>query len=172
MASVSKLVPLIIKWEGGFIHDPLDLGGATNKGVTIATYEAYCRSKGYPKPTIEKLKNMPNEQWAEILKTMYWDKWQADKINNQSIANILVDWVWASGNYGIKLPQKLLGVEIDGIVGNKTLAAINSSNPKELFDKIKAERMAFIDRICESRPANNRFKKGWLNRLNDFKFES
>ena len=28
-----KLAPFILKWEGGFVNDPLDLGGATNKGV-------------------------------------------------------------------------------------------------------------------------------------------
>lgn len=38
-----KLAPFILKWEGGFINDPDDLGGATNMGVTIGTYETYCR---------------------------------------------------------------------------------------------------------------------------------
>jgi hypothetical protein len=35
---------------------------------------------------------------------MYWDKWKADKIENQSIANLLVDWVWTSGKWGIIFP--------------------------------------------------------------------
>ena len=48
MADVNKLAPFIIKWEGGFVNEPDDLGGATNMGVTIGTYEAYCRKKGYP----------------------------------------------------------------------------------------------------------------------------
>lgn len=56
MADVNKLAPFILKWEGGFVNDPDDLGGATNMGVTIGTYEAYCRKKGYPKPTVERLK--------------------------------------------------------------------------------------------------------------------
>lgn len=172
MADVKKLVPFILKWEGGYVNDPDDLGGATNKGITIATYEHYCRMKGYPKPTIERLKNITNEQWTDILKTLYWDKWLADRIINQSVANILVDWVWASGSYGIKLPQKLLGVTIDGIVGNKTLAAVNEYKDQfKLFQMIRNERTDFIDRICVSRPTNNKFKKGWLNRINDLKFE-
>ncbi len=172
MADVNKIVSLTLKWEGGFVNDPDDLGGATNKGVTIGTYEAYCQKKGYPKPTIECLKNISDEQWKDILKTLYWDKWQADNINNQSIANILVDWIWASGAYGIKIPQKILGVPIDGIVGPKTIAAINSyPDQKELFDKIKQERIDFIERIVTNRPTNKKFKRGWLNRLNDIKFE-
>lgn len=37
MANINKLKPFILKWEGGFVDDPADLGGATNKGVTIGT---------------------------------------------------------------------------------------------------------------------------------------
>ena len=172
MADVNKIVPFILKWEGGFVNDPDDLGGATNKGVTIGTYEAYCRKKGYPKPTIERLKNLTQEQWKDILKTMYWDKWKADEIENQSVANILVDWVWASGKHGIVRPQIILGVVADGIVGNKTLEAVNSyPDQKKLFDLIKADRIQFIKEIVEKRPANKRFEKGWLNRINSLKYE-
>ena len=31
----------------------------------------------------------------------------------------------------------MLGVTVDGIVGPKTIAAVNSRNPRELFDQIK-----------------------------------
>ena len=171
MADVNRLAPFILKWEGGFVNDKDDLGGATNMGVTIGTYEAYCRKKGYPRPTVERLKNLSKEQWTEILKTMYWNRWQADGIVSQSVANICVDWVWASGVHGIKRAQKILGVNPDGIVGPVTLTALNSRSPLPLFGEIKNERIKFIDEICASRPANNKFKKGWLNRINDLKFE-
>lgn len=171
MADVRKLAPFILKWEGSFIDDPDDLGGATNMGVTIGTYEAYCRKKGYSKPTVERLKNLTKEEWTEILKTMYWDRWKADEIKSQSVADILVDWVWASGAHGIKIPQRLLGVKVDGIVGPKTIAAVNAKNPRELFDMIKIARFDFIEDICHQRPTNNKFKRGWMNRINDIKFE-
>lgn len=171
MANVNKLAPWILKWEGGFVNDPDDLGGATNKGVTLSTYMQYCRKKGYPVPTVERLKNLSDREWTEILKTMYWDRWKADQIVDQSVANILVDWVWASGAHGIKIPQRLLGVTVDGIVGPKTIAAVNSRNPRELFDLIKIARFDFIEDICRKRPVNNKFKRGWLNRINDFIFE-
>lgn len=170
MAQVSKLSPFILQWEGGFVNDPDDLGGATNKGVTIGTYEEYCRKKGYPKPSIERLKNLSNQEWEDILKSMYWDRWRADEIKNQSVANILVDWVWASGVHGIKKPQDLVGVIPDGIVGQKTIAAVNSKNQIELFEAIKDARIAFIDDICRKRPANNKFRKGWMNRINNLKY--
>lgn len=172
MAEAKLLADFILSWEGGFVNDPDDLGGATNRGVTIATYEAYCKKKGYPKPTVERLKNLSKEQWCDIMKTMYWDRWKGDEIKSQSVANILVDWVWASGVHGIKIPQKILGVKVDGIVGAKTLNALNSKNPREIFDRIKIARFDFIEDICRARPKNNKFKRGWMNRLNDIVFES
>ena len=40
MADVRKLAPFILKWEGGFVNDPDDLGGATNMGVTIGAWKS------------------------------------------------------------------------------------------------------------------------------------
>lgn len=171
MADVRKLVPIILKWEGGFVNDPDDLGGATNKGVTIGTYTQYRKSKDLSLPTIEDLKNISDDEWMDILKALYWDRWKADRIVSQSIANILVDWVWASGIHGIKRPQRILGVKDDGVVGSITINALNKyNNQQELFDKIKEDRVKFIEEICLKRPTNSKFKRGWLNRLNDFNF--
>ena len=94
MANVNKLKPFILKWEGGFVNDPDDLGGATNKGITLTTYKEYRKRKGLPDPSVDDLKNISDEEWTEVLKTMFWDRWQANRIENQSVANILVDWVW------------------------------------------------------------------------------
>ena len=188
MANIDKLIPFILKWEGGFVNDPTDRGGATNNGVTLATYEAYCKRKGYPRPTVERLKNIPDAHWREIVKTMFWDKWKADDIHSQKVANILVDWVWGSGIHGIKKPQALLGVKVDGIVGDKTLSAVNFADPEELFDAIYQERVKFLNAIVSNSVAayekkigrkatdaellkytQKRFIKGWLNRLQDIK---
>lgn len=188
MANIDKLIPFILKWEGGFVNDPTDKGGATNKGVALATYEAYCKRKGYPRPTVERLKNIPDAHWRDIVKTMFWDKWKADDIHSQKVANILVDWVWGSGIHGIKKPQALLGVKVDGIVGDKTLSAVNFADPEELFDAIYQERVKFLNAIVSNSVAayekkigrkatdaellkytQKRFIKGWLNRLQDIK---
>lgn len=171
MAQASKLVPFILRWEGGFVNDPDDLGGATNKGITMDTFEAYCRKKGYPKPTVERLKNITDTDWYEVFKTLYWDRWKADEIKSQAVANILVDWVWASGVHGIKRPQRILGVTVDGLVGTKTLSYLNSADPKCLFEAIKADRIKFIDEICKARPKNDKYRKGWLNRINAITYE-
>lgn len=169
MADVKVLAPFILSWEGGFVNDPDDRGGATNKGVTMATYEAYCKKKGYPRPTLERLQNLSNDQWLEILKTMFWDRCKADGIASQDIANILVDWVWASGTWGIIHTQRILRVKDDGIVGPKTLAAINNASPKVLFARIWLYRKKHFELIAGC-PGQAKFLRGWLRRLAGIKY--
>ena len=168
MADYRKLKPFILRWEGGYINDQADLGKQTNKGVTLSTY----RSVFGKNKTVSDLKKITDEQWEFIFKKFYWDKWKADDIKDQNVANILVDWLWCSGSYGIKIPQMVLGVSVDGIVGSKTIAAINARDGRELFDTIKQERKDFIDRICQTRPQNRKFKNGWMNRINSLAYET
>ena len=166
MAKSEILKPFILSWEGGFANIPGDRGGATNKGVTIATY----RSVFGKERTVEDLKTITDIEWLHIFNTLFWSRWKADQIQSQAIANLLVDWVWTSGNYGIKIPQRVLGVSIDGIVGPKTLAAINGyPNQNELFAKLWHEREDFFSRIATG--AQKKFLKGWLNRLNGIRYE-
>lgn len=185
MAKLENFIPFLINWETsvkdpslsneqlfakaaakGIAKDPDDRGGATMVGITIGTYREYCTRKKKPTPTDATLSKLTYSEWLEILKTMFWDRWQADLIADQRVAEILVDWVWTSGSYGITIPQRLLGVKADGIVGPKTIATLNHQNPNELFQKIKQSRLSYIDQICRSRPANTKFRTGWLRRLN------
>ena len=173
MADINKFIPVLLKWEGGYVNDPADAGGPTKMGVTLKTWQAH----GYDKNgdgVIDKedVKLITREDMIErILRPHYWNRWRADEIRSQALANILVDWVWGSGYYGITIPQGMLGVKQDGIVGEKTLSAVNNHpDPEALFERIKQRRYVFFHTICESRPANRRFLKGWLNRLNDFKW--
>lgn len=167
MADYTKLIPIVKKWEGGYVNHPLDKGGPTNSGVTIATFRSvYGKNK-----TVKDLKNMTSEQWRYIFKTRFWDLWQADSIDNQAIANLLVDYVWASGVYGIKYPQQVLGVKADGIVGKKTLAALNEYPDKEeLFYRLWDRRKEHFDAIVAKNPKQKVFYLGWINRLNAFKW--
>ena len=190
MSNIEKIIPFIIKWEAstvgtglsnsqlfdkartkGWSNNPNDAGGATMIGVTLATYQSYCKGKGLPQPSADDLKKIQYQTWLVILKSLYWDKWKADTIDNQSIANMLVDWAWLSGKNGIVIPQRLLGVTQDGIVGPKTIEAINKLDSKTFFDQLYKARLKYIDDIIANRPANKVFKTGWLNRLNDLKYE-
>ena len=209
MADINKIIPFFIKWESGlpvkyrslpvreqfemarqtaFANDPADSGGATMCGVTIGTFTSYRKKVGKPAPTVADLKNITFDEWLDILRTLYWNRWKADQIKSQKIANILVDWVWGSGAHGIKIPQRILGVKVDGIVGQKTLNAVNFADPDELFDALFKARVNFLNDIVSKSVAayerkigrrateqeklkhtNKRFIKGWLRRLNDIK---
>ncbi len=185
MAKLENFIPFLVFWETsvkdpslsheqlfakakakGIANDPDDRGGATMVGITIATYREYCTRKKKPALSPSALSKLTYSEWLEILKTMFWDRWQADLIVSQRIAQILVDWVWTSGSYGITIPQRLLGVKADGIVGPKTLAALNCREPNEFFGEIKQARISYIDQICRRRSANTKFRTGWLRRLN------
>lgn len=167
MAKADILGKFILSFEGGFVNDPKDRGGATNKGVTIATWKA----QGYDKDgdgdiDVQDLKRITDADAVNIMKRNYWNRWKADDIRDQSIANTLVDWVWGSGKYGITLPQQMLGVKADGIVGAKTLAALNAQNPKTFFAKLQARRETYLRNLVKSSPSQKRFLNGWLRRLN------
>jgi lysozyme family protein len=149
----------------GTVNDPDDTGGLTVCGVTYATYAAYCNKKNKV-ATIAGIKNLSYTDWYNIFKTMYWDKWKADEIENQAIANLLVDWAWLSGTTGIKRPQRILGVKVDGIVGAKTIAAVNSYDAAALFDSLHADRLKHFDEIVAKSASQAKFLKGWKRRVN------
>lgn len=184
MANIDKFIPILYRWEAGITmkdnetvesaferakkrgwsNDPYDTGGATMVGVTIGTYRSYCRYKGWKTPSVEDLKNIQYKVWRDIVYTMYWNKWKADTISDQSVANMVVDWVWHSGATTIKKVQALLGVTADGIVGPKTIAALN--NAKDINKRLYDARKAYFDAIVAKNPSQKKWLKGWMNRLN------
>lgn len=187
MANIEKYLPILLRWEAGinikqnetlehaferakktgWANDPADRGGATMVGVTIGTYRTYCRYKGRKVPTVNDLKNITYKEWRDVVHTLYWSKWKADLIEDQNVANMIVDWVWASGQgIGIKRVQKILGVTADGIVGPKTLAAVNAADPQVLFTKVYNARAAHFNAIVKANPSQKKWLKGWMNRIN------
>lgn len=174
MADGRKLIPFILKWEGGFANNPNDRGGATNMGVTLKTW----RTCGYDKDhdgdiDVQDLKLITKEDvYNRVFKPQCWDRFKADKIKNQSVANMCVDWAWHSGaGTAIKKVQRVLGLKADGIVGNMTLSAINRADQQKLFNQIKSSRLAFVENIVKARPSQKTFIKGWKNRINSIKYE-
>ena len=167
MANFKKYEPRLRKWEGSeFKVDPDDYGGATNSGVTLSTFR---KVLGADK-TVEDLQNMTYEQWYQVMKGYFWDKCKADQIRNQSVAEIFVDWCIHAGIGKIKLVQAMVEVNTDGIVGPKTLAAINNMSQQVLHRKIKLMRaQRAIDQIYGN-PSQMKYFNGFFRRFIDFNY--
>lgn len=173
MANIENLAPFILSFEGGFVNDPSDRGGATNQGVTLTTW----RSVGYDKDgdddiDVDDLRLItPYDVIDKVLRPHYWDKCKADQIEDQSVANMLVDWAYNSGvGTAAKAIQRIVGCTADGIIGKVTLAAINKREPRSLFDDLKTARRLFIDRIIEARPEQEKYRHGWMRRINSIEY--
>lgn len=173
MADIALYVPYLDKWEGGYVHDPDDPGGITYMGITLKTWlkVGFDKNNDGIVDVNDLLLLTHEERIYKVFKPYYWDVWQADRIENQSIANLLVDWLINSGTRTISIVQQLLDVKKDGIVGRQTLAAINSHpDPEALHEQIKTARVYYIDGICARRPVLNKFKRGWKYRIADFMY--
>jgi hypothetical protein len=173
MADIVLYVPYLDKWEDGYVHDPDDPGGLTYMGITLKTWlkVGFDKNNDGIIDVNDLLQLTHEERIYKVFKPYYWDLWQADCIENQSIANLLADWLINSGTRTISIVQQLLDVKKDGIVGKQTLAAINNHpEPEALHEQIKTARIYYIDSICMRRPVLNKFKRGWKNRIADFMY--
>lgn len=166
MANYKLMIPWIKKWEGGYSNDPDDAGGCTMNGITIATYQRYF---GKDK-TCSDLKNITDDECTYIFINGFWDKFKADQIENQSIAQLCVQMGWGSGCVtAIKRIQRCLGCTADGIVGPITLNKLNQKPARDVFEKLWQMRRLWLIEISK-KGNNKKYLKGWLNRLDTIKF--
>ena len=173
MADLNIYAAKLPTWEGklgNFTETPNDLGGATNCGITLNTFIGYRRQMQLPTPTVDDLKNLSYTEWLAILKADFWDKWQGDLLENQSVAECCVEFLWGSGMQGIKIPQRLLGLIGDGIVGNATVAAVNAQNQQEFHAQLVNAKISFINQLILNHPEQEKFRNGWMRRINAFTF--
>lgn len=173
MADFNKVFDHLLQLEGGYVDDPLDKGQATRWGVTLNTWinNGYDKN-GDNKIDKEDVKLITKEDAYKIAKKLYWDAVKGDKINNQSIAEFIFDWGYNSGTKtAIKKVQQALNISVDGVIGIKTLAVINQANQEVLFNKLVESRHQFIQNIIKNNPSQAKFRRGWENRINSFKFK-
>ena len=63
-----KAIEVILKYEGGYVNDPNDLGSETNFGISKRSY-----------PNVD-IKNLTKEQAIEIYHRDWWVRYEYDKM--------------------------------------------------------------------------------------------
>lgn len=171
MANLNIIFPFILQWEGGFVNHPNDPGGATNKGVTLKTLRSQRKDFADKDKDgdidVDDLKKITNADAQFIFEKDYWSRIKGNSLE-QPIANILADWVWLSGSHAIRRPQRLVGVTADGIMGPKTIKALNEAYkkaPADFINSLYKDRYAYINEIIKANPKLKSFQKGWINRM-------
>ena len=170
MASFETYLKKLLQLEGGYSNDPTDRGGLTNHGITQTTWQRIGYDKdGDGDVDPDDLLLLTHQDVSKILRHFYWNRWRADEIESQPVAAILVDWLWCSGKWGIVIPQRILGVEPDGYVGKITLHAVNQTCSPSFHKQLINARLRFILDIIARDPTQQRFRNGWIARVNSFK---
>lgn len=171
MADFDTAYNLVKRSEGGYQALPEDKGNynslgelvGTNWGVSAPKYE---RLIGRP-PTKADMQNMPAWRARQAFKNDEWNRIKGDTIKSQELANIFFDGVVNHGR-GVWLMQDVLGVTKDNKFGSETHNAILKADQKKLHDAYKERRIKYYHQIVEDDPTQERFLKGWLNRINSF----
>lgn len=159
-----RALPFVLKHEGGFVNHPRDPGGATNKGVTIATFRAYVKPGG----TVEDLKNITDEQVATVYYRHYWAAVNAPGLPS-GIDYAVFDFAVNSGpSRAAKYLQAILGVEQDGRIGPKTIAAAQARDARAVINGLCDARLAFLKRITSNgKRMWDTFGRGWDRRVSE-----
>lgn len=148
-----------------------DKGGPTMCGVTMTTFIEWRLRQGRKRPTLSDLKNLDYNEWLSILKQMFWDSCEGDRIDNASVALMLVDWRWVNGTQAVRDMQTAFSLVQDGIVGPKTLAALNSKPAETVFMRLRYAREAAYRKIVHRNPTQKKFLNGWINRTRSIVFK-
>lgn len=149
----------VLKHEGGFVNHPDDPGGATNKGITIATYRKWIDKNG----TVEDLKRISDTQVAKIYRSVYWNAVKGDDLP-YGIDYAVFDFGVNSGpTRAAKYLQAVLGVAQDGKIGPVTISAAKAADPAKVIAALCDRRMSFL----QSLKTFTTFGKGWTRRVND-----
>ena len=170
MASFDLFLPLLLKFEGGYVDDPDDPGGETNKGITMATFRECSHQLLGVDPTSENLKALTDAQAGIVYKARYWNNIAGDAISLQDLANIVCDFYVNAGTHATILLQRIMNgmgahVVEDGAIGPASIQALAVLSQDEVYRRYKQGRISYYQNLGQKYP---RFLQGWLNRVNAF----
>jgi lysozyme family protein len=169
-----RCLRFVLKWEGGVSNDPDDRGGLTKWGVTQATYDRYRKAKGLPLQSVVK---MTDAEMRDIYWAYYWQPVRGDEFA-YPLALALFDTAVNMGvGTAIKLLQRATNdllpqqrrVAVDGKLGEQTLKTAKTLDPRRLALQLCDRREERYHAIVRANPTQQKFLRGWLNRLNDLR---
>lgn len=169
-----NILPTTLFYEGGYVFDKNDAGGETYRGISRRANPNWAGWQYLEKWLPLHTGDIVNDQkLKQCVAETYWDKYfvanQFDKFNDLRVALCCFDFA-VHGGYNGKRLQALLNtlgcnLKIDGIVGAKTIAAVNSVDGKTLSNAILDLRKKYLQDIIIARPINEKFSDGWYKRL-------
>lgn len=157
----------MVNGKTGYVNDPDDPGGETNYGITKKVAKSY----GYTGP----MKEIPEDKVFEIYRRGYWNPCKCDMIKDQIIADKLFDTAVNVGvsraiiilqtaiNYAQPETSGIV-VGVDGLIGPKTLKAIDETNKNDLIMGMQDVQWEYYKRLIENNPRLKKFEKGWHRR--------
>lgn len=151
----------ILKHEGGFVNHSKDPGGMTNLGVTKATYEEWV---GHPVSEAIMRKLTP-QLVGPLYRIKFWDTMKCGPLPAGLDLCVFDFGVNAGTKRSVRMLQRLVGVEPDGINGPMTLKAVEARKAvigtHALITFFQAERRVYYKSLTHF-PT---FGKGWLRRV-------
>lgn len=151
----------VLKWEGGYVNDPLDNGGETNLGVTKAVWAEYVGRQ----VADGEMKTLTVDMVRPLYKRNYWDKCQCDKLPS-GVDYVVFDFAVNAGcRQSVRFLQRAVGAGVDGIVGPQTLGKVAEHAADDILDSIKTQKENFYAGLVANNPSQSKFIKGWLNRV-------
>lgn len=157
MAEFAPAIRAVLRHEGGYANDPLDAGGETNFGISRARY-----------PKVD-IKGLTQEQAVFLYQRDFWLP-AFNLIKSQSVATkFFVLYVNMRPRSAVRVLQRAIlacGIRIkhDGIVGPKTLKAVDDCNAPALLAALKSEAAGHYRLIAAQDPTQKKFLNAWLKR--------
>jgi lysozyme family protein len=149
-----------LRAEGGYVDDPADPGGATNMGITLATYREWSDD---PRLGDLQVKDMTQKTAGAIYRSLYWNQLRADALPpgvDLSVFDMGVNaGIWRSA----RLLQRALGFtgeEVDGSIGPETLVAADRFDARTLVSNLADRQAAYYRSLANF----SIFGSGWLRR--------
>ena len=159
----NSIFEYILSVEGGYSNDKADKGGKTKYGII----EVEARKYGYK----GDMKDLTKDIAKDIYKNKYYLSNNLDKIKDKRVALSIADWTINSGNWGTKKAQQTVNIlkgdvlVVDGVLGEKSIQAINSINPEMFLNQYHELQRKFYKAIVDHNASQIVFLKGWLNRV-------